>query len=145
MLSGIGDKTALSKLGIPTVVNLPEVGKNLSDHPMLPNQFLVNSTNTFEPVERDAAFAAQLTEQWLTNHTGRLANTLANHLGWFRLAPNDPIFKNHTDPAAGSETSHFEMLYGVCSCSLSPFCSFSIICRTDSQVGLKHSQRQEII
>jgi choline dehydrogenase len=35
MLSGIGDSEELQKLGIRTLVNLPGVGKNLQDHPIL--------------------------------------------------------------------------------------------------------------
>lgn len=35
MLSGIGSQSDLNKFGIPTVVNLPDVGKNLADHPMI--------------------------------------------------------------------------------------------------------------
>jgi choline dehydrogenase len=35
LLSGIGDKADLDKLGIQTVKNLPGVGKNLRDHPLI--------------------------------------------------------------------------------------------------------------
>jgi len=35
MLSGIGDHEELRKIGIKTVVDLPAVGKNLQDHPMI--------------------------------------------------------------------------------------------------------------
>ena len=35
MLSGLGDPTALRKLGLPTVADLPGVGKNLQDHVLL--------------------------------------------------------------------------------------------------------------
>jgi choline dehydrogenase-like flavoprotein len=41
MLSGIGDKAQLSSLNIPTIVNLPSVGKNMSDHVLLANTFQV--------------------------------------------------------------------------------------------------------
>ena len=36
MLSGVGPADQLGKLGIPVVHNLPGVGKNLRDHPLLP-------------------------------------------------------------------------------------------------------------
>src|SRR3546814_7085166 len=36
MLSGIGDAGALADLGIAPVVDLPEVGRNLADHPLVP-------------------------------------------------------------------------------------------------------------
>ncbi|WP_114936655.1 GMC family oxidoreductase [Mucilaginibacter endophyticus] len=35
MLSGIGDSEELKKLGIKSVINLPGVGKNLQDHPLV--------------------------------------------------------------------------------------------------------------
>jgi len=35
MLSGIGDEQELKQLGIETLVNLPGVGKNMQDHPMI--------------------------------------------------------------------------------------------------------------
>src|SRR5690606_14700971 len=36
MLSGVGDATALQALGIRPVANLPQVGRNLTDHPLVP-------------------------------------------------------------------------------------------------------------
>lgn len=36
MLSGIGDKSALEKHDINTLVDNVEVGKNLQDHPFIP-------------------------------------------------------------------------------------------------------------
>jgi choline dehydrogenase len=35
MLSGIGDESELKRVGLPTVVNLPGVGKNFQDHTMV--------------------------------------------------------------------------------------------------------------
>lgn len=113
MLSGIGDKTALSSLGIKTIVNLPSVGRNLSDHPMLSNQFFVDTNDTFEAIEQNATYATQVTEQWETSLNGPLSNTLANHLGWFRLPSDDPIFDTYPDPAAGPNTAHMEFIIGV--------------------------------
>jgi choline dehydrogenase len=36
MLSGIGDAEHLQALGIPVVADLPGVGQNLQDHPVVP-------------------------------------------------------------------------------------------------------------
>ena len=44
--SGIGDKNELKKLNIPSTLNLPSVGKNLSDHPGLGFSYAANSTKT---------------------------------------------------------------------------------------------------
>jgi choline dehydrogenase-like flavoprotein len=46
MLSGIGDKAQLSSLNIPTIVNLPSVGKNMSDHVLLANTFQVRTESS---------------------------------------------------------------------------------------------------
>ena len=48
MLSGIGDPAELMSLGIPTRVNLPSVGKNMTDHVFLENPWQVNNNNTID-------------------------------------------------------------------------------------------------
>jgi choline dehydrogenase len=50
MLSGIGPAKHLSRLGIPTVHNLPGVGANLQDHPMVSVGYLCT-----QPVSLDGA------------------------------------------------------------------------------------------
>jgi choline dehydrogenase len=42
MLSGIGDSTELTELGIETLVDLPGVGKNLQDHPLFSLTYQAN-------------------------------------------------------------------------------------------------------
>lgn len=115
MLSGIGDSHDLNALGIPTAVNLPGVGKNLADHPFLPIQFLVNSTNTLEAIQRNGTLAGQLFTLWDTAKAGPFAGNIVNQLGWFRLPKNAPIFQKYPDPSSGPNSGHFEMLYGVSS------------------------------
>ena len=46
--SGIGDKDELKQLNIPSTLNLPSVGKNLSDHPGLGFSYAANSTKTID-------------------------------------------------------------------------------------------------
>ena len=48
MLSGIGDSAELTRLGIPTRVDLPSVGKNMTDHVLLTNPWRVNNDDTYE-------------------------------------------------------------------------------------------------
>ncbi|KAK0460577.1 uncharacterized protein EV420DRAFT_1671190 [Desarmillaria tabescens] len=48
--SGIGDSTEPSALGIQPVLHLPDMGKNLTDHPRYIINFFVNSTDTIENV-----------------------------------------------------------------------------------------------
>jgi choline dehydrogenase-like flavoprotein len=38
-LSGVGNRTLLESLGIPVVLDLPEIGENLQDHPVTLSDF----------------------------------------------------------------------------------------------------------
>lgn len=81
MLSGIGDAAELRAVGVAPLVNLPEVGKHLVDHPLLPLQWTVNSNDTMDPVLRPGpAFDAALA-QYNDNQSGRFAaNGVSNHM-----------------------------------------------------------------
>jgi len=116
-LSGIGDKSILDAAGITTIVHNPSVGRNMSDHTLVPLVFFVNETQTFEAVFRDDP-APPLAE-WQTGKTGPLTRSLCNHLGWFRLPSTANIWKTTSDPAAGLNASHYELIFLVSS-SLKP-------------------------
>ena len=114
MLSGIGDSAELSKSGIPTVVDLPSVGKNLTDHPLFASQWIVNNnSHTMEDAEQNATIAAEQLTQWITNGTGPLVVGPSNQLGWLRLPSNSSIFKTVPDSSAGPKSGHFELLFTV--------------------------------
>ncbi|KAJ7434861.1 aryl-alcohol oxidase, partial [Mycena latifolia] len=108
--SGIGNSSTLTSLGIKPVHNLPSVGQNLSDHTLLFTSFLVNSTDTYETAERNATLAAEQLAQWNATRTGPLVNIPDTHLGWFRLPNNSSVFERFADPAAGPNTSHYELI-----------------------------------
>ncbi|KAJ7457103.1 aryl-alcohol-oxidase from pleurotus Eryingii [Mycena latifolia] len=108
--SGIGNSSTLTSLGIESVHNLPSVGQNLSDHTLLFTSFLVNSTDTYETAERNATLAIEQLAQWNATRTGPLVDTPVTHLGWFRLPNNSSIFEQFADPAAGPNTSHYELI-----------------------------------
>lgn len=112
--SGIGDKTSLQALGIPSTVNLPDVGQNLSDHPFLPNAWIVNSTQTFETAARNATLSAADLAQWNAHQTGPLVDTIVDHLGWFRVPKNSSLFQTASDPSSGPNAPHYEFLFAVC-------------------------------
>lgn len=112
LLSGIGDRTELTKLGIDTVLDLPSVGKNMSDHPFVPNVWSVNSNDTFQRHTAAAVLPAELA-LWNATGAGPLSWTLMNHVAWLRLPENDPIFKNYTDPSNGPTSAHHELLFSV--------------------------------
>lgn len=109
-LSGVGDPALLASLNITTVLDLGDVGKNLSDHAFLGNHWLVNSTSTFEAVGRNASLAADLLAQWNTTGTGLFSDPGANQIGWMRLPPNSSIFQQYPDPSAGPTSAHYEFL-----------------------------------
>ncbi|KAK7055880.1 mitochondrial choline dehydrogenase [Favolaschia claudopus] len=86
LLSGIGDKNDLTALGIRTVLDNPSVGRNLTDHPLLINQW----------------FAA-----WEKTQKGLLVNSILSHLIWSRLP--DHSF-SIPDPSAGPNSAHYELI-----------------------------------
>ncbi|KAJ7873842.1 alcohol oxidase [Mycena olivaceomarginata] len=109
--SGIGNSSTLASLGIQPVHNLPSVGQNLSDHALASLPFLVNSTDTFEAAGRNATLATEQLDQWSTTRTGPLVDTVTSHIGWLRIPDNSSIFDNFPDPAAGSNTAHYELIF----------------------------------
>ncbi|KAJ7083904.1 aryl-alcohol oxidase-like protein [Mycena epipterygia] len=111
MHSGIGNSSALSSLGIKPVHNLPSVGQNLTDHPILFMGFLVNSNNTFETIERSPTVAAQVLQEWNTTRSGPLVDSLFSHLGWTRVPENSTIFDTFPDVSAGPNTPHIELIF----------------------------------
>ena len=117
MLSGIGDKAALSKLGIKVIVDLPSVGKNMSDHALTSGSWRVNSNDTWEDHLAPDRIAAEIA-QWNTTHKGPLSYTLSDHIAWLRLPKNDPIFQTYRDPSPGTTSAHYELLpavsYDIC-------------------------------
>ncbi|KNZ74746.1 Choline dehydrogenase, mitochondrial [Termitomyces sp. J132] len=112
--SGIGKTTDLKAVGIKPIVDLADVGENMSDHALLGNGFLVNSTDTFDDFTRNATIAAQDIAFWQKTGTGFLVDTIASHLGFIRLPNNDPIFKTTQDPSAGPHSAHYELIVAVC-------------------------------
>jgi len=100
-------------LNITSFVDLPDVGKNLSDHPTVGNVWLVNSTNTFETAARNSTIAQQNFEQWNQTKTGLLTKAPSDHIGWIRLPGNATIFDQVPDPAAGNNSAHFELIFLV--------------------------------
>ncbi|KAG6861061.1 hypothetical protein C0995_004403 [Termitomyces sp. Mi166 len=105
--SGIGDSKALSRIGVKPLVDLPDVGTNLSDHSAIANPFVALSNNTFENI-REPNVTAQLLQQWNKNKTGPLTDTVASLISFHRVTGDDIP---NPDPAAGPNTPHFEHLY----------------------------------
>ncbi len=108
--SGVGDDDELAAAGVTTKVHLPDVGKNLTDHPSLSLVWTVNDTNTTEDVYwRNETFQAEALEEWQANRTGYISNIALNHLGFLRL--EEALLEE--EPCAGSQTGHYELIFSV--------------------------------
>lgn len=88
-------------MGIDCLIDLPDVGQHLTDHPIMSNYFVVNSNATFDDVLRNASILNADLIQWEANKTGLFSNSPANAVAYLRIPDNSSIFQNFTDPAAG--------------------------------------------
>ncbi|TEB09915.1 pyranose dehydrogenase, partial [Coprinellus micaceus] len=105
MLSGIGDPSELIKLGIQPLVNLPSVGKNLSDHPRFTMSWQLGTSNVIDPAT-NSTLQDEFLEQWLTNRTGPLSAPSLNQVGWLRLPEDSGLWDEFEDPASGPNAPH---------------------------------------
>lgn len=69
MFSGIGPKETLEKFGIPVISDLPGVGQNMVDQPVVTSAHRVNFI-TSSLLINDAAYAAKQGEEYLTKRAG---------------------------------------------------------------------------
>jgi choline dehydrogenase-like flavoprotein len=113
MLSGIGDSAQLSQFNIQTIVNLPDVGKNMQDHVVVTNVFSVNANFTNDDIYRNTTIFQDDLALWEQSHTGPFAISTTSELGWFRLAKNATIFQTVDDPSSGPEAPHYEFIFAV--------------------------------
>ncbi|ESK86158.1 aryl-alcohol oxidase [Moniliophthora roreri MCA 2997] len=112
LLSGIGNAAQLSSavLNITPILDLPDVGKNLSDHTRMGINFFVNSNDTFDNITRNKTLKAELLARWMRGEGGPLVDTFINHLIFVRL---DEVVEDmgdgFEDPAPGLSSGHIEM------------------------------------
>ncbi|KIJ50047.1 GMC oxidoreductase [Sphaerobolus stellatus SS14] len=110
--SGIGDKTELQSLGIPSIVDLPSVGKNASDHTLIGIDWAVTEKNTLDVLGQPAILDSAIS---IWNKTGGGPISLnafgVTQIAWTRLPKNSPAFQTTSiDPAAGPNTPHIELI-----------------------------------
>jgi hypothetical protein len=100
-------------MNITPVVNLPDVGRGVSDQPLASAVWTVNSNRTISTfVDNQTNFEAALAE-WNASGTGPLSFTASTQIGWLRVPSTDPIFQNASDPSSGPHSAHYEFLFGV--------------------------------
>ncbi|OLB81264.1 MAG: choline dehydrogenase [Actinobacteria bacterium 13_2_20CM_2_71_6] len=85
MLSGVGAAEQLRPLGIPVVVDLPEVGRNLQDHVLVPLNFLHP-----HPISLLAAGQPEHVEQFMAHGRGPLTSNGPEAGGFARTDPGLP-------------------------------------------------------
>ncbi|KAF7777702.1 CAZyme family AA3 [Agaricus bisporus var. burnettii] len=105
--SGFGEAQELQAAGITPLVDLPSLGKNLTDHPFLLVDFMAENT---EPnVLANSTLLEDALEEWKNSKTGPLADIPTNNLVWGRL-PSDSAFN---DPGPGPNAPHWELILAL--------------------------------
>ncbi|RDB27705.1 Pyranose dehydrogenase 3 [Hypsizygus marmoreus] len=99
-LSGVGNRTILERLGITTLLDLPQVGENLQDHLEWNQDFLLKEDIPYETwdVYRNETRDAEAWQEYLANRTG-IYNASPASLGFFPLQTFPDAF-NVTDLVA---------------------------------------------
>lgn len=118
LLSGIGPSSAFTNSSIKQLVNSPDVGTNLADHPLVPNYFSVSSNGTWDDVLRNASILNATLGEWVSTRQGLFVDSPGNTLAFTRLPSNSSAFLNTTDPAAGPRSAHTELIFVVRTFSL---------------------------
>ncbi|KAG6911008.1 hypothetical protein DXG01_005423 [Tephrocybe rancida] len=108
--SGIGDTSELEAAGVEPALHLPDVGKNLQEHPLIQSFWSVNSNDTSTLYPRDADVATQNLNQWKETHTGPFVVNGATHLIYNRLPNDSGILNRYGDPSSGDNSPHFETI-----------------------------------
>ncbi|KAJ6495447.1 GMC oxidoreductase-domain-containing protein [Mycena sanguinolenta] len=104
--SGIGDGTALQSFGIQTLVDLPDVGKNLSVQVDFSVPFFTNSTDTTDSIHLNETLQNMLLDEWIATDGGGVlgwsGSTQLSH--WNRLPYS--LFETFSDPSSGPDSPH---------------------------------------
>ncbi|KAF9885040.1 hypothetical protein FE257_000771 [Aspergillus nanangensis] len=79
-LSGIGDPATLSRLNIPSVANVPGVGRNFQDHLYVPVVFSFDFPLTSTNLTSNSTFAAESLSLYHTKGTGPYADATGDFL-----------------------------------------------------------------
>ncbi|KAH6618366.1 hypothetical protein B0J18DRAFT_387464 [Chaetomium sp. MPI-SDFR-AT-0129] len=99
-LSGIGPRELLESAGITTLVDLPGVGQNFQDHPILRPAFTYNNFPIHpnpQDLILDANFSAWTDTLWNTNRTGPKSLATGNAAAWLPFPIISPRALNLSD------------------------------------------------
>lgn len=90
MLSGIGDGTALQRLGLPVVHHLPGVGQNLHDHPDFVFGYLSDSLDTVGISAKGSGRLLQSIARYRRERRGMITTNFAECGGFLSTRPGLP-------------------------------------------------------
>ncbi|KAJ7443731.1 hypothetical protein FB451DRAFT_1376659 [Mycena latifolia] len=77
-VSGVGNAKLLSSLSIPSILDLPQVGENLQDHPLIAADFNVRpGFGTLDQMRFNSTFAAEAATEYATSRTGPMTYTFS--------------------------------------------------------------------
>lgn len=99
-LSGIGDASHLSEVGIPTTVHLPGVGKNLQDHLQIRAVYKVKNARTLNTLANSWLGKAQIGLQYMATRGGPMSMA-PSQLGIFTRSRKEMQYPNiqfHVQP-----------------------------------------------
>lgn len=108
-LSGIGDATQLKAANIRPIVPLQHVGKNLQDHPLFTQPYLVNEGNDLDQFIHNDTFQIQALDEWHRTRKGIMGLSFSSMTGWLRSS----ALNSSLDQSAGSRSPHFAMIFTV--------------------------------
>ncbi|KAH6904200.1 GMC oxidoreductase-domain-containing protein, partial [Coprinopsis sp. MPI-PUGE-AT-0042] len=112
LLSGIGDARELKGLGIHPTIDLPSVGKNLTEHPILATMWNVTEATVID-VSQNQTYQEEVLKQWQASKTGPLTSFGYRSLqgsrigGSVKLNAADPLGDPLIDP--GMLVSNFDI------------------------------------
>jgi choline dehydrogenase-like flavoprotein len=122
MLSGIGDKSTLEAHGIDTIIDSPNVGQHIQDHPIIYNHWtVVDTAITTDPPQQNATILAEAIQVYRENGSGPLSVSAPNRIAWDRRPTDTAPLNELEDPTAGPNTGHIEYVFLV-----RPFPRFAI-------------------
>ncbi|KAG6842974.1 hypothetical protein H0H93_002694, partial [Arthromyces matolae] len=123
--SGIGNVSELNEAGVNPIVDLPDVGKNFSDHPLVSLTWTVTANETMDEYVGHDIFLIQVTNkhgcsvksdevlrnkyisEWNATQTGPFASISNSFAIWGQISEDVHKANNFTDPSSGPESPHY--------------------------------------
>jgi hypothetical protein len=76
--------------------------------------WFVNSNQTLDPIHHNTTLFNEAYAEWNRTHTGLFATQGGpTHIAWLRLDPKSLASNNFTDPSAGPNSPHFQVIFVV--------------------------------